>query len=375
MVRQRPHAIAMMMLQGVRNGKTRLLVRAKTAYPTPFYWMNKNGTHKALSRQEREDVFPILVGAGWVSDTMQAIHAPSKWRVLSVFTCVDDDKICRIGTRQFTHCDLLLLVPGMAFRPERWHTPRKELCRTARRLAQITPTIQKTYLGKKRSSYEFKDVRPSSIQLNDIRDICQYEINKEYLKKTLEDPFLSAIVAVRTPEPCEASPRCHWVRKTGSCIVPSARMVWNRLVKADAPGVPDEFDDFKAMLGTLTVQERNQRLCEMLETTRLAPKIGGVCLYDESDTDVRIMIFCSHRSVGGKLLEEMIRRFADYKTLYIDHPLKAVIPFYTKYGFRFHDPTTMIYSTGQSSSSSSSSRRSSRHTSSISSISSGSSGR
>lgn len=352
----RPHAIALMMLRNIRNNKTRLLVKIKSEKKAPYYWVNKNGTYKKLNPVEITELQRVFLDVGWMPpsayqfEQAALLSSPRKWQVLDAFQCPDTGKVYRFGTKRFTHCDLILMLPGLAFQPDKWRTPLKILRRLSKQYwLPIVRTMERTYIAKKRFSYTFEDTRPSALKLNEVYNICSKKINKRYLHAKLKDPSLSAILAVRNPDPCRTPPKCHWVPSTGLCVTPTAWMVWNRLRRTGSPDIPAEYNDFKQQIESIpSVSDRHTRLCQMLERTR-PKKIGGICLYDESRYTVRVMILCSDRSVGGRLLEEIIRRFS-HKTLYIDHPLPEVIPFYSKYGFRFQDPgdpNTMVYTRQQ----------------------------
>lgn len=309
-----------------------------------YFWMNRRGEFRKIKDHDVEEMRQLWIQAAWENRVGGKSSVSTKWAIVDEFTC-DPTKTCKVGSKTYTRCGLItILTPSVAFHPEKWTLPMEELCDMLRRkkMRQVVPRLTRGYMRGKRNDYTFREIDGGDITPKHLDDICQGKINRKYLAHALADPKNRVLVAVRTPMPCK-EPTCYWIKKTRKCVEPSTWNIYRRLVKLTGLATP--YNTFRETIMSMTnKRERTAHLCRLLETTQ-TPLIGGVCVFVETSVHVKIIILCSHRSIGSILLKHIIQRFRDKKIILVNHPLEDVIDFYSNHGFRWHDSENMIYTT------------------------------
>ena len=312
-----------------KGGPHYLLVRV---VGDTYVWMRRDQRFAPLTQKENKQV--------------QGVRASKEgpWRIVKELSCPVSDT-CRVGAETYSYCGMHLRIPSIAFNPSRWGTESfQALCdkvRQTRLRQQIVPRLTGTYLRRKRPTYRFvrlTDV-PHRFTFQDIYDVCQSEIRAGYIYTTMMDPGNETILAVRNVHICK-KPRCYRDTENRACLVPTAKRVYDRMDLKNH-GVGQQ--EFAVPFERMTSHEKNEMLCDLLENNPVQNPLvlGGFCIFRETQTQVIILIVCSHRAVGAQLILYIIKRFPQ-KQILINEPLDNVKGFYKKLGFVRYDSHNMI---------------------------------
>lgn len=291
---------------------------------------------------------PLLIDMKWLPPD-DNIHAGTK--DVRVIGFVGEDefgslRMCRLPNgRSMTKCDLILRLPVVLRNPKKWSMDFEELCRIVM-LTDLTigRALLKKYLRGKRSSYYLKEISPRRLKKSEFVTLCKNKINWNYILNIMTDPEVKVMVARRelpAPPPIECPPPDCIVTKTGGCRAPKpldffrgdltfrGEVLRGQTNRQSYKIYKEKYD--QKTKGLSSAEREKLYPCSSLKRS-LATKLGGVCLYSETDSEIRIWVLCSNRMVGGKMLEHFISKKKD-RLVIIDHPLEEVIPFYEKYGF------------------------------------------
>lgn len=247
---------------------------------------------------------------------------------------------------RLTRCDLIVLL-GIARKPDRWDHPFESLCRRFRRrraIERLTTAVRSTYRSH-RDEYQYREIEhpftgiTPRLTTDRINALCKEAIDLRYIQNMMKDPLMKILVAVRRvpssfPPECRP-PACYRSRRMKNCAVPRPIDIYRSKESAISTL---SFAEFRRMLYQEHPDptDRAIALCGMPRR----PVIGGFALFKEAPDSLTVFILCSNRSIGRNMLDNLKRRG---KIVYIDHPLPEVIEFYQKSGFGVVDQEMMAW--------------------------------